>query len=83
VDDLLASAVTVAFFALARRADVRGAGRQAKVVLAGDPAQLSSVDSGGMFRTLVRDQGENASTLEYARRFKAAWEKPASLQMRR
>ncbi|MGC1239914.1 MAG: MobF family relaxase [Acidimicrobiales bacterium] len=55
----------------------------AKVVLAGDPAQLSSVDAGGMFRTLVFDRGEHAPTLEYVRRFTAAWEKRASLQVRR
>jgi hypothetical protein len=55
----------------------------AKVILAGDPAQLSSVDAGGMFRTLVCDRGEDAPTLEYVRRFKATWEKRASLQVRR
>ena len=55
----------------------------AKVVLAGDPAQLSSVDAGGMFRTLVRDRGEDAPTLEHVRRFTATWEKRASLQIRR
>jgi conjugative relaxase-like TrwC/TraI family protein len=55
----------------------------AKVVLSGDPAQLSSVDAGGMFRTLVRDRGEDAPTLEYVRRFKATWEKRTSLQIRR
>ena len=54
----------------------------AKVVFAGDPAQLSSVDAGGMFRTLVRDRGEDAPTLEYVRRFTATWEKRASLQIR-
>jgi conjugative relaxase-like TrwC/TraI family protein len=55
----------------------------AKVVLSGDPAQLSSVDASGMFRTLVCDRGEDAPTLEYVRRFKATWEKRASLQIRR
>jgi hypothetical protein len=55
---------------------------QAKVVLVGDGAQLSSVDAGGMFRTLVRDRGEDAPTLEDVRRFKAAWEKEASLGVR-
>ena len=55
----------------------------AKVVLAGDPAQLSSVDAGGMFRTLVRERGEDAPTLADVRRFKAAWEKRASLGVRR
>jgi conjugative relaxase-like TrwC/TraI family protein len=54
-----------------------------KVVLAGDPAQLSSVDAGGMFRTLVRDRGEEAPTLADVHRFKATWEKRASLDVRR
>jgi conjugative relaxase-like TrwC/TraI family protein len=55
---------------------------QAKVVLVGDGAQLSSVDAGGMFRTLVRDRGEDAPTLADVRRFKAAWEKEAGLAVR-
>ena len=55
---------------------------QAKVVLVGDGAQLSSVDAGGMFRTLVRDRGEDAPTLADVRRFKAAWEKEAGLAIR-
>ncbi len=54
----------------------------AKVVLVGDWAQLSSVDAGGMFRTLVRDRGEDTPTLADVRRFKAAWEKEASLGIR-
>jgi conjugative relaxase-like TrwC/TraI family protein len=54
----------------------------AKVVLVGDWAQLSSVDAGGMFRTLVRDRGEDAPTLTDVRRFKAEWEKEASLGVR-
>jgi conjugative relaxase-like TrwC/TraI family protein len=55
---------------------------RAKVVLVGDWAQLSSVDAGGMFRTLVRDRGEDAPTLADVRRFKADWEKEASLEVR-
>jgi conjugative relaxase-like TrwC/TraI family protein len=55
---------------------------QAKIVLVGDWAQLSSVDAGGMFRTLVRDRGEDAPALADVRRFKAAWEKEASLGVR-
>jgi hypothetical protein len=55
----------------------------AKVVLSGDPAQLSSVDAGGIFRTLVRERGEEAPTLEYVRRLKATWEKRSSLQIRK
>ncbi|HQU00491.1 MAG TPA: AAA family ATPase, partial [Acidimicrobiales bacterium] len=55
---------------------------RAKVVLVGDGAQLSSVDAGGMFRTLVRDRGDKAPTLADVRRFSAAWEKEASLGIR-
>jgi hypothetical protein len=55
---------------------------QAKVVLVGDGAQLSSVDAGGMFRTLVRDRGDKSPTLADVRRFSAAWEKEASLAVR-
>ena len=54
---------------------------QAKVVLVGDWAQLSSVDAGGMFRTLVRDRVD-APTLADVRRFRSAWEKEASLGVR-
>jgi hypothetical protein len=56
---------------------------QAKVVLVGDWGQLSSVDAGGMFRTLVSDRGEDAPTLADVRRFKVTWEKEASLGVRR
>ena len=55
---------------------------RAKVVLVGDGAQLSSVDAGGMFRTLVRDRGSDAPTLADVRRFSAGWEKEASLGIR-
>ena len=55
---------------------------QAKVVLVGDWAQLSSVDAGGMFRTLVRDRGKDAPTLADVRRFGAVWEREASLGVR-
>jgi len=54
----------------------------AKVVLVGDWAQLSSVDAGGMFRTLVRGRGDGAATLADVRRFRANWEKQASLGVR-
>jgi conjugative relaxase-like TrwC/TraI family protein len=55
---------------------------RAKVVFVGDPAQLSSVDAGGMFTTLVRDRGDDAPTLADVRRFSANWEKEASLRIR-
>ncbi|MDH2903786.1 MAG: MobF family relaxase [Actinomycetota bacterium] len=54
---------------------------KAKVVLVGDGAQLSSVEAGGMFRTLVRDH-KDAPALSDVRRFKSAWEKEASLDIR-
>jgi len=54
----------------------------AKVVLVGDWAQLSSVDAGGIFRTLVRDRGDRTPTLADVRRFSADWEKEASLGVR-
>lgn len=54
----------------------------AKVLLVGDPAQLSSIEAGGMFRTLVRDRGADVPTLADVRRFRSAWEKRATLQIR-
>ena len=55
---------------------------KAKVVLVGDWGQLSSVDAGGMFRTLVNARGDSTPTLTDVRRFKSAWEKDASLGVR-
>ncbi|MBX3099560.1 MAG: relaxase domain-containing protein [Salinibacterium sp.] len=53
----------------------------AKVLLAGDPAQLDAVEAGGVFGLLVREHG-GAATLEEVRRFRHAWEKDASLRLR-
>ena len=55
---------------------------RAKVVLVGDGSQLSSVDAGGMFRTLVRERGSDVPTLADVRRFAAAWEREAGLGVR-
>ncbi len=59
----------------------------AKVLLAGDPAQLAAVDAGGAFGLLVRDRnasdGEGAPELADIRRFTNEWEKAASLRLRR
>ncbi|WP_188893451.1 MobF family relaxase [Microlunatus endophyticus] len=59
----------------------------AKVLLAGDPAQLAAVDAGGAFGLLVRDRNntddEGAPELADIRRFKNEWEKGASLRLRR
>ena len=59
----------------------------AKVLLAGDPAQLAAVDAGGAFGLLVRDRNASdeygAPELADIRRFKNQWEKDASLRLRR
>ncbi|AHI20865.1 MULTISPECIES: MobF family relaxase [Actinomycetes] len=54
----------------------------AKLVLVGDPAQLSSVETGGAFGMLVRHR-PGPPTLTDARRFVHEWEKTASLDLRR
>jgi hypothetical protein len=53
----------------------------AKVLLVGDPRQLSAVEAGGMFGALVRDRSD-APELADVRRFGHAWEKEASLLLR-
>ncbi len=53
----------------------------AKVVLVGDPAQLSPVAAGGAFRLLVTDRGD-APELVDVRRFRHEWERTASLALR-
>lgn len=53
-----------------------------KLLLVGDPAQLSAIEAGGMFRTLVRERGHDIPTLVDVRRFKAAWERRTTLQVR-
>jgi conjugative relaxase-like TrwC/TraI family protein len=59
-------------------AAARGGG---KVLLVGDWAQLSAVEAGGAFAMLVRDR-ELAPELTDVRRFSAAWEKAASVELR-
>ncbi len=54
----------------------------AKVLLVGDPAQLSAVEAGGMFAALVRDRDGLAPELSDVRRFHHAWERRASVQLR-
>jgi conjugative relaxase-like TrwC/TraI family protein len=62
---------------------VDAAGRVgAKVLLVGDPYQLSGVDAGGMFRALVGDRDDIAPELTDVRRFKNRWEKAASVELR-
>ncbi len=54
----------------------------AKVLLVGDPFQLSSVEAGGMFASLVRDRDDLAPELTDVRRFISEWEKAASVELR-
>jgi conjugative relaxase-like TrwC/TraI family protein len=53
----------------------------AKVLLVGDPAQLSAVDSGGAFGMIARDL-HSAPELSDVRRFHNEWEKAATLGLR-
>jgi hypothetical protein len=57
---------------------VRAAG--ARAILTGDTAQLGAVDAGGMMRLIAADLGH--WELAEVRRFDAAWEAQASLQLR-
>jgi conjugative relaxase-like TrwC/TraI family protein len=58
----------------------------AKVLLAGDWAQLAAIDAGGAFGMLVRDRNNQpddpAPELADVRRFQSEWEKSASLRLR-
>jgi conjugative relaxase-like TrwC/TraI family protein len=53
----------------------------AKVLLVGDWAQLSAVESGGAFRMLVNDRAD-APELSTVRRFTNEWERAASIRLR-
>lgn len=53
----------------------------AKVLLVGDWAQLSAVESGGAFRMLVNDRAD-APELSTVRRFTNQWERAASVRLR-
>jgi conjugative relaxase-like TrwC/TraI family protein len=54
----------------------------AKVLLVGDGAQLSSVEAGGMFAALVSDRDGSVPALNDVLRFREAWEKAASIELR-
>jgi conjugative relaxase-like TrwC/TraI family protein len=54
----------------------------AKVLLVGDDAQLSAVEAGGMFTALVHDRDGLVPALSDVRRFRHAWEKVASVELR-
>ncbi len=60
---------------------VRQAG--AKLLLVGDWAQLQSVDAGGAFSLLVEARGAEVAELTDVHRFVNAWERDASLALRR
>ncbi|SEF12003.1 conjugative relaxase domain-containing protein, TrwC/TraI family [Arthrobacter alpinus] len=74
--DEASMAGTTTLAELGAQADRAGA----KVLLVGDPAQLESVEAGGILGWMERDH--NASHLNQVFRFKADWEKKASLQLR-
>ena len=52
----------------------------ARIIATGDTAQLGAVEAGGMFRLLAREVP--AAELHEVRRFDAAWEREASIQLR-
>lgn len=54
----------------------------AKILLVGDPAQLSAVEAGGAFALVAGDRGDLAPRLDEVRRFADEWEKIASLDLR-
>lgn len=53
----------------------------AKILLVGDPAQLSAVGAGGAFAMLVRDRPDSPE-LTTVQRFTQPWERDASLRLR-
>jgi conjugative relaxase-like TrwC/TraI family protein len=53
-----------------------------KILLLGDPAQMSSVEAGGAFSLLVKDRGDLVAELTDVRRFNSEWEKAASVELR-
>ncbi|MFW6034276.1 MAG: MobF family relaxase, partial [bacterium] len=68
---------TLALDRLAQQARHAGA----KLLLVGDWAQLSAVESGGAFRMLVNDRADTPE-LSTVRRFHQPWERTASIQLR-
>ena len=80
-DDVLvldeASQLATADLAMLQEA-ARQAG--ARVIATGDTAQLGAVETGGMFRLLAQEVP--AAELHEVRRFDAAWEREASVQLR-
>lgn len=64
----------------ALRAQVEQA--EAKLLLVGDPAQLSAVDAGGAFGLLTRHHRGRVPELTGVRRFAHPWERDASVRLR-
>jgi conjugative relaxase-like TrwC/TraI family protein len=63
---------------------VRAAGEAgAKILLAGDWAQQGSVDAGGAFGLLARDEHASVAELAEVHRFSSEWERTASIGLRR
>lgn len=54
-----------------------------RLVLVGDPRQLSAVGRGGMLDHLIRSRPDLVTTLDTVHRFKNIWEQDASLRLRR
>jgi len=69
---------TLALDRLREQAEAAGA----KLLLVGDPHQLTAIDAGGAFGMLVRELGDDAATLESVWRFRNQWEATASLKLR-
>lgn len=69
---------TLALDRLREQAEAEGA----KLLLVGDPHQLTAIDAGGAFGMLVRELGDDAATLESVWRFRNQWEAAASLKLR-
>jgi len=69
---------TFALERITRQAQEAGA----KVVLVGDPLQLSAVEAGGAFSLAVRELGADAPRLQTIHRFRNDWEAEASLMLR-
>jgi hypothetical protein len=62
---------------------VRAAGEVgAKILLSGDWAQQGSVDAGGAFGLLARDENTSVAELGEVHRFKSEWERTASIGLR-
>ncbi|MFI5696769.1 MobF family relaxase [Kribbella sp. NPDC051586] len=75
--DEASMASTMELASLARAANAAGA----KILLVGDDAQLSAVDTGGAFRLIAKDT--EAAELTDVWRFTNPWERDASLALRR